>query len=47
MRAVIAIYHLAVAVPFKSAECVRQVGQYYVAFLPPKYVIRVRSGRAG
>ena len=30
--------------PLKSRDCIRQVGQYYVAFLPPKYVVRVREG---
>ena len=30
--------------PFKSAECVRQVGQYYVAYLPAGYTVRVKGG---
>jgi hypothetical protein len=30
--------------PFESSECVRQVGEYYVAYLPPKFVVRVREG---
>jgi len=30
--------------PLKPSECARQVGQYYVAFLPPKYTVRLREG---
>jgi hypothetical protein len=30
--------------PLKSDECVRRVGEYYVAYLPPKFVVRVKEG---
>jgi hypothetical protein len=30
--------------PFESDECIRQVGEYYVAYLPPKFVVRVEEG---
>jgi len=30
--------------PLRSGECVRQVGEYYVAYLPPKFVVKVRDG---
>jgi len=30
--------------PFESDECIRQVGGYYVAYLPPKTVVRVVDG---
>jgi hypothetical protein len=30
--------------PLESRDCVRQLGAYYVAYLPPGYVVRVREG---
>ena len=30
--------------PLKPPECARQLGAYYVAFLPPKYIGRLREG---
>jgi hypothetical protein len=30
--------------PFRSSDCVRQIGAYLVAYLPPGYVVRVREG---
>ena len=30
--------------PFESSECIRQIGEYYVAYLPPKTVVRVKDG---
>ena len=30
--------------PFESSDCIRQVGEYYVAYLPPKTIVRVRDG---
>jgi len=30
--------------PLRSRDCVRQLGAYHVAYLPPGYVVRVREG---
>ncbi|MFZ8808749.1 MAG: hypothetical protein ACO2PN_11685 [Pyrobaculum sp.] len=30
--------------PFESDECIRQVGEYYVTYLPPKTVVKIRDG---
>jgi hypothetical protein len=30
--------------PLESRDCVRQLGAYYIAYLPPGYVVRVRDG---
>jgi len=30
--------------PFVSNECIRQVGEYYVAYLPGNYTVRVKEG---
>jgi hypothetical protein len=30
--------------PFESSDCIRQVGDYYVAYLPPKTIVRVKDG---
>jgi K+-transporting ATPase A subunit len=30
--------------PFASSECIRQVGEYYVAYLPGNYTVRVEGG---
>jgi len=30
--------------PLGSVECVRQFGLYYVAYLPPGYIVHVREG---
>jgi len=30
--------------PFESSDCIRQVGEYYVAYLPPKTVVKIKDG---
>jgi len=30
--------------PFVSNECIRQVGEYYVAYLPGNYTVKVEGG---
>jgi len=30
--------------PFESNECIRQVGGYYVTYLPPKTIVRIQEG---
>jgi hypothetical protein len=30
--------------PLESSDCIRQVGEYYVAYLPPKTIVRVKDG---
>jgi hypothetical protein len=30
--------------PLESRSCTRQAGAYYIAYLPPGYVVRVRDG---
>ncbi|MFZ8810395.1 MAG: hypothetical protein ACO2PN_20100 [Pyrobaculum sp.] len=30
--------------PFESDDCIRQAGGYYVAYLPPKTIARVKDG---
>jgi hypothetical protein len=30
--------------PFESDQCIRQVGEYYVAYLPPKTIVKIREG---
>ncbi len=30
--------------PFESDECVRKFGEYYVAYLPPKTIVRIKDG---
>jgi len=30
--------------PFESSDCIRQAGEYYVAYLPPKTIVRVKDG---
>jgi hypothetical protein len=30
--------------PFESDECIRQIGEYYVAYLPPKTIVKIRDG---
>jgi hypothetical protein len=30
--------------PFESGECIRQVGEYYVAYLQSKTVVHVKDG---
>jgi len=30
--------------PFASDQCIRQFGEYYVAYLPPKTIVRVKEG---
>jgi len=30
--------------PLESTDCIRQIGEYYVAYLPPKTVIRIKDG---
>jgi len=30
--------------PFASDECIRQVGEYYVAYLPPKTIVEIKDG---
>jgi hypothetical protein len=29
---------------FESSDCIRQVGGYYVAYLPPNTIVRVQEG---
>jgi hypothetical protein len=30
--------------PLESSDCIRQVGEYYVAYLPPKTIVKIREG---
>jgi len=30
--------------PFESTDCIRQIGDYYVAYVPPKYVVKIKEG---
>jgi hypothetical protein len=30
--------------PFESDECIRQIGEYYVAYLPPKTILKIKDG---
>jgi len=30
--------------PFESSNCIQQVGEYYVAYLPPKTIVHVKDG---
>jgi len=30
--------------PLESTDCIRQIGEYYVAYLPPKTVVRIKDG---
>jgi hypothetical protein len=30
--------------PFESGECIRQLGEYYVAYLPPKTIVKIQEG---
>jgi hypothetical protein len=30
--------------PFESSDCIRQVGEYYVTYLPPKTVVKIKDG---
>ena len=30
--------------PFESTDCIRQIGEYYVAYLPPKTIVKIKEG---
>ena len=30
--------------PFESTDCIRQVGEYYVAYVPPKTIVKIKEG---
>jgi hypothetical protein len=30
--------------PFESSDCIQQFGEYYVAYLPPKSIVKIKDG---